>query len=113
MTGPNRRQILVGLGAMATLPTRALGFGQSSKVDIAELDLGGGTRSRPDAWTRLLSEVRLTTSVETREVLAQGIVRVKPDDPALFDHPFVVCLGDGPFELPSSAGLEQLERPVA
>jgi len=113
---PTRRQILGALGATAAASAvggPALAFGERSKVDIAELDLGRGTISRPDAWTRLLAEVRATTSVETRNVFDTGIPRLRPSDPELFDHPFVVCLGDGPFPVPDDDGLEQLARYLA
>lgn len=112
---PSRRDILVALASVlggAALPGAALAFGEESKVDIAELDLGG-TETRPDAWTRLLAEVRATTSVETRDVFENGIARVKPEDPALFEHPFVVCLGSEAFPMPSEDGLEQLARYLA
>jgi hypothetical protein len=113
----NRRQLLQALaaatGALA-LPGPARAFGEASKVDIVELDLGAGTRSRPDAWTRLLSEVRATTSVETRDVFdGGGIPRVRPEDPELFEHPFAVCVGDGAFAMPDDDGLEQLARYLA
>lgn len=110
---PTRRDLLAALAASLALPVPALGFGEKSKVDIAELDLGGGTLSRPDAWTRLLADVKLTTSVETRDVFGNGIARLQPEDPSLFEHPFVVCLGDGAFPLPSEDGLEQLSRYLA
>ena len=102
---PTRRQLLAGLGALA-VPGMASGFGKSNLVDIAELDLGSGTLSRPNAWKRLIYEVIQTTSVtcDPRDV------RFKPDDPELFQHPFTVLLGDGAFDMPSDVGLEQLSR---
>lgn len=100
-----RRQVLAGLGA-ALAPTPALGFGEATKVDVAELDLGAGSLSRPGAWKRLLAEVIQTTSVEC----ARSPVHLVPDDPALFEHPFAVLLGDGRFTMPSDRGLEQLSR---
>ena len=55
-----RRELLALLGA--ALPASALGFGESSMIDIAEIDLGSGTLTRPNAWKRLLYEVVHTTS---------------------------------------------------
>ncbi len=103
---PTRRQVLAGVGASLIAPGTALGFGTASKVDIAELDLGDGTLSRPGAWRRLLYEVVHTTSVECepRSVL------LPPSDPELFEHPLAVLIGNGRFEMPDATGLAQLER---
>ena len=116
--GISRRQLLAALGAgLATaslgVPTVARAFGEPTKVDIAELDLGPGTISRPDAWMRLLAEVNATTSVATRDVFETGIARLRPTDPELFEHPFMVCVGDGAFDVPDEDGLEQLSRFLA
>jgi hypothetical protein len=102
---PTRRQMLAALSALA-MPGVAAGFGKTNQVGIAELDLGAGTLSRPNAWKRLIYEVIQTTSVtcDPRET------RVKADDPELFQNPFLVLLGDGGFEMPSDNGLEQLSR---
>ena len=99
-----RRELLALLGA--ALPASALGFGESSMIDIAEIDLGSGTLTRPNAWKRLLYEVVHTTSVECepRSML------LSPRDPELFEHPFAVLLGNDNFEMPDADGLSQLER---
>lgn len=119
---PTRRDFLtlaggcagaLALGASGVVPFPALAFGERSQVDIAELDLGPGTLSRPNAWTRLLSELESTTSVECRDVFSNGIVRVGPNDPEMFEHPFLVCLGDDAFAVPDDDGLEQLSRYLA
>jgi hypothetical protein len=103
-----RRDLLRGCGALAALafarPASALG--PSSELDIAELRLGRGTVSRPDAWSRLLFEVIQSTSIEAEP----RSVALEPDDPALFRHPFAVLAGDGALpELPESA-VQQLVR---
>jgi hypothetical protein len=85
------------------------GFGDTSRVDVAELNLGPGTLSRPNAWKRLLYEVIQTTSVVCEPSSAQ----VRPEGPELFEHPFTVLLGDGAFALPEESGLEQLSRYLA
>ncbi|MCB9687156.1 MAG: DUF4159 domain-containing protein [Alphaproteobacteria bacterium] len=100
-----RRDLLAAGAAALALPGRALAFGEGTRLDICELDLGPGTLSRPNAWKRLLYEVQGTTSVECEP----RAVRVRPDDPALFEHPFAVLLGDGRFQI-DDAGAEQLER---
>jgi hypothetical protein len=106
----NRRQLLQQ-GALATaalgLPSAAFGFGESTLVDVAELQLGT-TVSRPSAWKRLLYEVQNTTSVEV-----QGrAVQVTPTDPELFEHPFTVLVGGEGFEI-EDEGVEQLSRYLA
>lgn len=108
LSGVSRRLLLAGsVAAWASRP--AFGFGDTTRVDIAEVDLGRGTSSRPNGWKRLLYEVQQTTSVECRP----EVVQVTPEDPELFQHPFSVLVGDGAFEMPTEAGLEQLSRYLA
>jgi hypothetical protein len=104
-----RRDLLALFAAGSLLPRRALGFGETSRVDVCEIDLGPGTLSRPNAWNRLLYEVEQTTSVECEP----RAIRIPPDDPLLFQHPISVVPGDGAFGGVSDAGLEQLERYLA
>lgn len=104
-----RRDLLAALGATAALPGRALAFGDRTEVDIAELQLGPGTLTRPNAWKRLLYEVVQTTSVECEP----RAVQVAPDDPELFAHPFSVVVGDGAFPVVGDKALEQLSRYLA
>lgn len=99
-----RRTLLAASAALLT-PRAARAFGSPTLLDVCELELGPGTLSRPNAWKRLLYEVEGTTSVECEP----RAVRVRPEDPALFEHPFAVLLGDGAFSV-SDQGLEQLER---
>jgi hypothetical protein len=102
----SRRSALIGAASAMAAPRAARAFGEVTRVDICELDLGAGTLSRPNAWKRLLYEVKGTTSVECEA----RAVRLKPEDPALFEHPFTVLIGSAAFAMPSDAGLEQLER---
>jgi hypothetical protein len=97
------------LASLLAAPAVAGAFGAPSRVDIAEIDLGAGTASRPDAWATLLREVDQDASVlvEPRSVL------LRPDDPALFEHPFAVVVGSGGFAMPSEGALEQLGRYLA
>jgi hypothetical protein len=79
-------------GAAAALggwPRLARALGDATKLDLVELQLGEGSTSRPSAWLRLLYEVEQTTSVST---LAR-VPRLAPEDPALFDHPLAVLVG--------------------
>lgn len=102
-----RRDVLAGLAAAGlVLPGTALGLGESTLVDVAELNFGKGTASRPGAWKRLLYEVIHSTSVECRP----ESVTVALTEPDFFQHPFTVLLGDGRFTLPPEDELEQLHR---
>jgi hypothetical protein len=105
---PTRRQFVAGAAALACAGP-AWSFGEPTRVDIAEIDLGPGTLSRPNAWKRLLYDIVRTTSVECepRSVL------VNPEDPDMFEHPFAVLLGDGPFAPVSDKALEQLSQYLA
>lgn len=102
-----RRELLGLLAAGVVLPGTALGFGNSTRFDVAELDLGRGTVARPNAWKRLLYEVESTTSVE---IEASEVHRLTLEDHELFEHPFAVLAGDGAFPEPSDAAVEQLAR---
>ena len=102
----NRRQLLAAMASGVMLPHRASGFGNSTLVDVAELNLGAGTLSRPSAWKRLLYEVIHSTSVECRP----ESVQVTLDDPDFFQHPFTVLMGNRAFSIPGEQQLEQLHR---
>lgn len=104
-----RRDLLVAAAAATVLPRPSWGFGSPTRLDIAELDLGAGTISRPRAWERVLYEVARITSVETE----RRSVVVKPEDPALFEHPFAVLLGSGRFADPSDEAVKQIEQYLA
>jgi hypothetical protein len=106
MTDRSRRFLLKGLAMGLGFPQLAFGFGDSSKVDLAELDLGPGSVFRPNAWKRLLYEVIQTTSVEC---IARAPT-VGPTTPELFEHPFTVFTGDRGFEQPKEKAVEQLSR---
>ncbi|NCG17515.1 MAG: DUF4159 domain-containing protein [Rhodobacterales bacterium] len=101
----SRRQLLTSMGALCVTPS-ALAFGDTTRIDIGQLNLGRGSGSRPNAWKRLLHEVKQTTSVET-EARAPT---VDPASPALFEHPFCVLVGEGGFDDPSDEAVEQLAR---
>ncbi len=104
----SRRRVLgAGLGLGVTLMSpKAHALGDVSQLDIAELQLGSGTRSRPNAWVNLLFETMQTTSVECEP----RAVLLAPDDPALFAHPFSVLLVSGALPALSDREREQLQR---
>jgi hypothetical protein len=103
-----RREFLVALsGMLATRP--ALALGRSSEADVAEVILPSGSISRPDAWTRLLYELEITTSIET----VNSVVQLAPEDPALFDHPFAVLSGNGAFKALTREARQQLVRYIS
>jgi hypothetical protein len=101
-----RRRDLLGMVAGSLLAPRAWALGEASKLDVVELDLGEGTLARTSAWKRLLAEVEITTSIET----SSRVVRLDPLDPALFEHPIAVLVGNGALSNPSDAAVEQLRR---
>ena len=105
---PVRRRLLVSAAALG-LVRPAWAFGEAPRIDVGEIDLGPGTVTRPNAWKRLLYEVKQSTSVEceTRAVV------IDPAKPVLFEHPFCVVQGDGRFEMPSAEATEQLSRYLA
>ncbi len=103
-----RRDLLLGVPA-ALVAGRAHALGRSSEADVAEIVLPSGTISRPDAWTRLLYELEVTTSIET----VTSVVQLPPEDPALFDHPFAVLSGSGPFAPLSTEARQQLVRYIS
>jgi len=103
----NRRRFLGTTAAGLLIPRLGWAFGETTLVDVAELDLGT-TQLRPSAWKRLLYEVQNTTSVEV-----QGrVTEVKPEEPELFEHPFTTLVGGEGFEI-SDEGVEQLSRYLA
>ncbi len=102
-----RRDLLVA--AAVLISTRAHAFGATTKLGIAELDLGPGTLTRPAAWKRLLYELGDTTSVE----VGRDVFRHTLEDDALFEHPFSVLVGDGAFAPPSDVAVERLSRYLA
>ncbi|MFH1464488.1 MAG: DUF4159 domain-containing protein [Pseudomonadota bacterium] len=110
LTGPwSRRRLLeaaAGAAVAALLPGRALALGDATRLDIAQLSLASGTLLRPRAWERLLYEVAQTTSVET---LARAPA-LAPEDPALFDHPLAVLVGDGALPALSDEATSRLAR---
>lgn len=100
----DRRRLLALASAGLLLPRRALGFGDVTRVDVAELQLGTPIH-RPNAWKRLLYEVENTTSVE----VVGRVEAVRPHDPELFEHPFTTLVGQEAFEADDTA-VEQLSR---
>jgi hypothetical protein len=104
--GMSRRALLTALAASSLLPSAARAFGDPTLLDVAELDLGPGTITRPEAWKRVLYDAAQLTSVET----GSKSVRLTPEDPALFEHPFAVIQGTGRFAPLTDAAEDQLAR---
>jgi hypothetical protein len=106
---PSRRAILMGAGANAVtlLGGRFSGAaGEQSTFRFARLSLPGLPDPRPSALRRLSWEVVRRTSIVTDS----DPVDVKPGDPALFRHPFLVLAGDHGFALPPDPDLARLRR---
>lgn len=91
-----RRQLLAALaavGAGSTIPRVSQALGEPS-VGVARLVIPGLSNPRPGAIATLMEEVGDNSSVET----SQEVVELGPDSQRLFDHPFVVLLGNEGFE---------------
>ncbi len=103
-----RRQLL-GLSAGLLCPQIALGFGSASRFHVAEIDLGANSVHRPQAWKRMLHEIIQATSIEADP----RVVRVRPSDPDLFEHPFAVLVGRKAFPALEDEAVHQLRRYLA
>jgi len=101
----SRRQLLAAAAAMAALPRAAGALGMGSQFDVAQIRVPG-TLAREAAWKRLLFEVGQGTSVE----VSSEVVSVDPEDPALFEHPFSVLVGEGALPTFSDEAVAQLAR---
>jgi hypothetical protein len=110
---PSRRHLLGGAAGLAAaaaasglgLP-RARAIGDRSSFRFGRLALAGLPDPRPSALRRLGWElVRRTSLVTTPDP-----VELRPSDPALFRHPFLVLSGDRGFPLPPEADLARLRR---
>ena len=101
----NRRELLLAMGAAAIWPRSSWALGDRSQLDVAELHIPGATIHRPNAWKRLLFEVIQSTSVEA----TPRTVKLSPEDPALFNHPFSVLVGQGALPPLSDAAVRQIE----
>ncbi|MEC9389172.1 MAG: DUF4159 domain-containing protein [Myxococcota bacterium] len=103
-----RRSVVAGMAALM-VPRPAFGLGSGSLFNVAELEVPGASIHRPEAWSRMLHEVIQATSIEADP----AIVRVAPDDPALFEHPFAVLVGDGALPEFSDAAIRQLRNYIS
>lgn len=103
-----RRSMLGGMAALA-LPKTAFGLGAGSLFNVAELNIPGSSIHRPEAWGRMLHEVIQATSIEADP----NTVRVSPEDPALFEHPFAVLVGDSALPPFSDDAIRQLRNYIS
>src|SRR5262245_56738728 len=93
----------LGLGVMRT--PRAAATPASNTFILAQLQYRGGQWDpRPRATIPLMQEVRLRTSVETRD--ERHVLTLR--DPALFAYPFLYMSGERSFEPFSDEELEIL-----
>jgi len=112
MSGP-RSHLLMLLPALALLlpnpgpSADAVAMGERSKFVLARLRYRGGNwNPRPTAPRRVLWETVKRTSIDaTLETVA-----LAPDDPALFNYPFLYMAGDEAFEPFTAGEVEQLRR---
>ncbi len=79
---------------------------RANNMIFALVDHGPGANPRPTALRRMAWELTRRTSIaaELESVL------IRPEDPRLFYHPFLVLAGEDGFPLPGDAGLSNLRR---
>ena len=116
LEGWSRRRLLqAGAALLASVwGLDALALGPDSELDVAELVFSGvdssgrrlETLSRPTAWQRMLFEVIQSTSVECNPSAFQ----FAPEDPALFEHPFCVLVGNSALPPMTDQAVQQLLR---
>ncbi len=84
----------IGVGAPSVLPALGHAVPASNVFTLAQLQYQGGQWDpRPLATASLMQEVRLRTSVETRDERHTLLMR----DPALFSYPFLYMTGERGF----------------
>jgi hypothetical protein len=110
---PSRRAVLGGAaaaGILCGLPGLRGGRGAAaadhSPFRFARLVLPGLSDPRPSALRRLAWELVRRTSIVT----ASDTAELRPSDPQLFRHPFLVLAGDRGFALPAEPDLVRLRR---
>lgn len=82
-------------------------MGEGSKFVFAQIKYRGGNwEPRPHAGKRLVWELIKQTSVEARV----ETISVEPDDPAIFEYPFVYISGDREFEPFEWSEIENLRK---
>ncbi len=97
----------VSLGLHAGLTSPAEAIPASNTFTLAQLKYRGGQWDpRPIATISLMQEVRLRTSVETRDERQALTLQ----DPALFSHPFLYMTGERGFDPFSDAAVVILRR---
>ena len=104
-----RRTFLKSLLAVAAalgVPRRVLALGAKTNFTIGRIVYSGDWDPRPNAVRRILAEVARATSVETGEAPDD----LQPDDPAIFDHPFLYLSGTGDVPSFSAKARENLTR---
>ena len=95
------------LGVHTLLPPLAQALPASNAFVLAQLRYSGGQWDpRPQATVLLLQEVRLRTSVETRD--ERQVVTLR--DPALFSYPFLYMTGERSFSPFSDEEIVLLRR---
>jgi hypothetical protein len=95
----------LGAGALA-LPRRALGFGDTARLVVGQVQHGGRWNPRPTALRRLSWELMQRTSIEA----GNDAVPVRLASPRLHRHPLLYLSGDGafpPFSDPEVASLRR------
>jgi hypothetical protein len=90
----------------AWLRAAEAGGSRANRLVFALVDHGAGPNPRPTALRRLAWEIGRRTSIAAE--LESMVLR--PEDPRLFFHPFLVLAGRDGFRLPGEAGITNLRR---
>jgi hypothetical protein len=98
------------LALLIALSSTAWAFGDSDRLALAQLDLGGRTTPRPSATRRLAWEIEKRTSILT---VGEPVSVKLSDEKALAKNPLLYLRGDGGFTLPVEPELDRLRRHLA
>lgn len=103
------RDVLAAAGALAAWPAGRATASDFNRFRVAQVTVGELPPARPDAAFVLAQEVRFRTAVDVK----LDRVVVPMGSPAIFDHPFLLWVGDGDFPPLTASERTHLARFVA
>lgn len=109
-SAPLERRAFLGLlgaaAATAALPGVARAFGDTSRLNVGQVQHGGRWNPRPGALRRLAWELARRTSIDP----SPDAVPLRLDRPGLHRHPMLYLAGDGPMPPLGDAERSALRR---